>query len=359
MTRNDRGRATGVAVSHEALRRSNPVFALAICALCFSALPALSRAAGSDEAGARVLFAEGRKLAAAGNYVEACPKFEDSFRLDPGIGTNFNWADCLEHIGRTASAWARFVEVAAATKAAGQVERERVARARAVALEPKLARLVVVVRSPVPGLLVARDGVALAPASWGSSVPVDPGDHLVEATAPGKRTWSQNTAVPDAPTTVSVSVPALEPLPPSQPRLAAPMGATSASQLSLVPRAERARRASIPVVAFGALGAVALATGALLALKVVAENGDAKGLCSNNNTCGSLDEKMRHDTLVSDAHSDRNLAFISAGIGGAALLAAGYLWWRPAHSEPTKDPAAGLSVRPLAGALGAHLEIDW
>ena len=359
MTRNDRGRATGIAVSDEALRRAKPAFSLA-SARSVSALPALSRAAGSDEAGARALFAEGRKLAAAGNYAEACPKFEDSFRLDPGIGTNFNLADCLEHIGRTASAWARFVDVAAATKAAGQVERERVARARAAALEPRLAASGRRgAASPVPGLVVARDGVAVGAASWGTSVMVDPGDHLVEATAPGKRRWSQNTAVPDAPTTVSVSVPVLETLLPDQPRLAAPMGATPASTLSLVPRAGRAHRATIAVVALGALGVVGLATGAVLALEVVAENGDAKGLCSNNNTCGSLDEKVRHDTLVSDAYSDRKLAFISAGIGGAALLAAGYLWWRLARSEPTRDPAARLFPLPLAGALGGHLEVDW
>src|SRR4051794_32728475 len=97
------------------------------CALWLAGPPAFSLAAESDEAGARALFAEGRKLVDAGNYPAACIKFQDSFRLDPGVGTNFNLADCLERIGRTASAWAHFLDVAAATRAAGQVERERVA----------------------------------------------------------------------------------------------------------------------------------------------------------------------------------------------------------------------------------------
>src|SRR3954471_21920113 len=181
-------------------------------ALCVAAWAAPSRAAG-DEAGARVLFTEGRRLVAAGDYAQACPKFEDSFRLDPGIGTNFNLADCLEHIGRPASAWSRFLDVVAATKAAGQVERERVARARAAALEPRLARLVVEGSAPVPGLVVERDGVPVGMASIGIPVPVDPGDHLIEATAPGKKAWSTTATVPDAPTIVSVSVAALEDLP--------------------------------------------------------------------------------------------------------------------------------------------------
>src|SRR6516165_8666630 len=86
--------------------------------------PAALQAAG-DEAEARVLFFEARKLVAAGQYSSACPKFEESYRLDPGIGTNFNLADCYEHTGRIASAWARFLDVAASTRAAGQIEREK------------------------------------------------------------------------------------------------------------------------------------------------------------------------------------------------------------------------------------------
>ena len=90
-------------------------------------LPAALRAAEVDEAAARVLFMEGRKLAASGDYPAACTKFEASYQLDPGIGTNFNLADCYEHTGRIASAWARFLDVAAATRVANQPERERVA----------------------------------------------------------------------------------------------------------------------------------------------------------------------------------------------------------------------------------------
>ena len=183
----------------------------------WSTAPAVSHAEMTDEAGARVLFAEGRKHQADdGRYAEACPKFEASFRLDPGIGTNFNLADCFEHLGRTASAWGRFLDVAAATKAAGQSQREQVARARAAALEPNLVRLVVEVSSPVDGLIVERDGVVVGRASWGLALPVDPGDHVVAASAPGKRRWSQSTSVPNIPTSVTVVVPALGDLPPEK-----------------------------------------------------------------------------------------------------------------------------------------------
>src|SRR5580765_6523431 len=148
-----------------------------------------------DEAAARVLFAEARKLVAAGDYAAACPKFEESFRLDPGIGTSFNLADCWEHTGRIASAWGRFLSVAATARVAGQSEREQVARERAATLEPQLSYLVVTVTSPQDGLAVQRDAIPVGRASWGLPVPVDPGPHVIQAAAPGKKPYTTTVKV--------------------------------------------------------------------------------------------------------------------------------------------------------------------
>jgi len=210
---------------------------LALSAACgVFALSLRASAAGGNEAAARALFAEGRKLVDEGNYVGACPKFEESLRLDPGTGTSFNLADCFEHIGRTASAWARFLDVAAASKADGQVDRERVARMRAEKLEPLLARLVIEVKSPIQGLVVERDGVLIGEASWGVPMPVDPGERVLRATAPGRKPWSGSALVPEGPVTIVTSIPALETLPPEQPK-AAPLAA-SAPPSALAPAAE-------------------------------------------------------------------------------------------------------------------------
>ena len=50
------------------------------------------------------LFEEGRALAKAGNFTEACAKFETSLSLDPAVGTKLNFADCHEHLGHFALA---------------------------------------------------------------------------------------------------------------------------------------------------------------------------------------------------------------------------------------------------------------
>ena len=139
---------------------------------------------------AQALFYEARGLMKDGKYLLACPKLEESLRLDHGIGTEFNLADCNEKIGKLATAWSGFLSVAAAAKTQNQSEREKVARDRAKLLEPRLPTLVIDVPSTAPpGLEVTRDGVIIAATAWGRAAPVDPGSHRIVASAPGKKPW--------------------------------------------------------------------------------------------------------------------------------------------------------------------------
>src|SRR6266851_1461448 len=99
-------------------------------------LPAIALAAPRDPAAAEALFRAGRAAADKGDYVTACPKFEESNRLDPEVGTVFNLADCDEHLGKIASAWQLFKEVEQRLSASD--ERASIASSRAASLEPKL-----------------------------------------------------------------------------------------------------------------------------------------------------------------------------------------------------------------------------
>jgi hypothetical protein len=180
----------------------------------------------SDKAAARALFDEGRKLAAQGKHGDACPKFEESQRIEPGVGTMFHLADCQEATGKTASAWAMFLEVASKLKAeGGQADKEQAARQRAAALEPKLSRLKIVVPEgvAVPGLSVNRDGRETGKGSWGTAIPVDPGKHVIEASAPGKKTWTMTIEVGKDGANDLVTIPALQ-------EGAGPVAAVSAEQ---------------------------------------------------------------------------------------------------------------------------------
>ncbi|MBL8743281.1 MAG: hypothetical protein JNK04_19355, partial [Myxococcales bacterium] len=83
---------------------------------------------------AEALFESAKQRMEAGDYAGACAKFDASQSLDPAIGTLLHLGDCYERIGRTASAWAAFLEAASLAEAAGQQPRFEIATTRASAL---------------------------------------------------------------------------------------------------------------------------------------------------------------------------------------------------------------------------------
>ena len=170
-------------------------------------------AAANNRAAAEQLFVRGRELMAAGKYREACAKLEESQRLDPAPGTLLNLASCYDKGGQTASAWAAYKQAASAAEVAGRRAWAVQARTRAQQLEPKLARLTVVGPPPprVPGLSVLRDGVPLGQQEWGEPIPLDPGEHVVEATAPGHVAWRQTVSLSNSDETVTIPPLAKEP----------------------------------------------------------------------------------------------------------------------------------------------------
>lgn len=135
--------------------------------------------ARADAASADALFEEARKLMAEKRYLEACGKFEGSYKEEPTLGTLLNLANCREVAGQLASAWARWGEAEARARQAGD-DRQTLARERREALVPRLPKLTIAVINPRPGLSVLRDDTELAAGSFGSALPIDPGTHAVQ-----------------------------------------------------------------------------------------------------------------------------------------------------------------------------------
>src|SRR6187431_1087071 len=97
---------------------------------------AAAQASASDKAAAEALFDQGVRLMKQNGFAEACPKLEESYRIDPAVGTLLYLGECYERVGKTASAWATFREAASLATNSGQPDRARVAAARAQELEP-------------------------------------------------------------------------------------------------------------------------------------------------------------------------------------------------------------------------------
>ncbi|MBK8252979.1 MAG: hypothetical protein IPK82_09950 [Polyangiaceae bacterium] len=170
-----------------------------------------AQSARADTATAQALFDQGKKLMGEKKYAEACPKFEESQRLDPGLGTQINLASCYAELGKYATAWSLYLDVASQAKSAGQADREKKARDAAKALEPKLSKLTIEVAVPVDGLEVRRNGQLVGQATWGTPIPVDPGDIKITAMAPNKKLWETAIVVDkEKPGDQTVKVPELE-----------------------------------------------------------------------------------------------------------------------------------------------------
>lgn len=310
-----------------------------------------SARAQTDPVAASSLFSEGRKLTAQKKYAEACPKFEESQRLDPGIGTQFNLADCWENVGRTASAWALFLDVAAAAKTAGQRDRERVARTRAEKLAPHLSRLTVTVNADHPGLSITRDGVAIGKATWNTPVPIDPGEHRIEAAAPGHETWNQTIDVAPDGASASLTVPALKAAPSAAPPVTAAPPSPEPDR-GAADTAGRPQRTLGFVV--GGVGVAGLVAGSVFGLRASSKNDDAKSICARTPSACPESEQQKHSELVDDAKSARTLSIIGFAAGGAALGAGIVLVLTAPDSSPR---AARVRITPLLGqgSAGASL----
>src|SRR5687768_663954 len=70
----------------------------------FDFAPRAAMAAEPLSPAAERLFADGLKLAHAGDCVRARDKFTESYAADPAPGTLINWALCEEKLGRSGTA---------------------------------------------------------------------------------------------------------------------------------------------------------------------------------------------------------------------------------------------------------------
>jgi hypothetical protein len=309
-------------------------------------LPRLVQAEPSagDKATAQALFDQGKQLAAAGKVNEACPKFEESERLDPGIGTQFHLASCYEQAGRTASAWTLFIDVASAAHAQKQLEREKVARGRAAVLEPRLSRITIEVpdRNRLTDLEVRRDGVSVGRAQWGAPLPVDPGDHTITASATHKRAWQTTVRLTKGGGAMTVTVPALEDAPASA-AVGPPVAATEAPFRASVPPSEgQASGRRTLGLAIASTGAAAAVTGVVLGLLAKSKFDSA----SEGGRCDATGCDPEARSIQRTAMSRGNVATV-VFVAGAAIAGAGAVIWLTApRAEATAERQLNVGFSP-------------
>jgi hypothetical protein len=272
---------------------------------------------------------------AAGKVAEACPRYAESQKLDPQLGTLLHLADCLEKKGQTASAWAAFRDASEIAEQRGDA-RKKFADKRIKALAPKLSRLQINVPQGAE-LHVERDSVVVGNTLLNSPVPTDPGSHTVTASATGRKTWTGTVVVKKDGSTAVITIPELEKEAPAI--VAAPVTPTeeatpkpAAAEQDEEP-ADGEHRSTLstrwPALAAGAVGVAGVAVGSVFGLKSMSKKKEADQHCDGADCRDQDGVALRHD-----AFSAGNISTIGFVVGGVGLATGVVLWFAlPASSS--------------------------
>lgn len=266
------------------------------------------------------LFNRGLAHMLAGRQDAACPLIAQSYEREPLPGTLFTLAECEAQRGHLAAAlryhdaYLTVFDALTPEKQAKQRGREKIAAAQRAALGPRVPTLTVTLPEGAPaGTVVRCDGRTLGASSLGAPMPLDPGDHVVTAEAPGRPVIERRVTLAER----DRKVIALPVDPPRDPR----------------------RTAGFVAVGLGAAGLLASAITGGLALGEKA-TADAR--------CADLPSGERGCDAPGKAAADRAQALARAGTvgfgAGAANLALGAVLLLVGGSRSTAAPprTAGL-----------------
>ncbi len=309
--------------------------------MLFMAAPA--RAA--DPATAQALFDQARELMKQERWAEACPKLEESQRLDPGGGTLLHLAICREHEGKIATAWALYQEALAIANRDRRKDRAKIARARIEVLSAKLPRLRVQVdpkNKRLPGFRLSRDDIDVGEPQWGESIPVDPGKRSIVARADGYKTWKKVVVIPNDASESVVEVPELEPAEPTADRREPQPSSPWSDAPSSSTHGETQR--VLGVLGIG-LGVAGLVTGSVFGVLAFSKHAEA------DRECKPPDFRLCTAAGVAAGEDSRMFGNVStaAFVVGGALLAGGVALYLTAPKAPPKKAAI---VTPY---LGPHV----
>lgn len=309
-----------------------------LAVLCVLGGVAAAAPRDEDKAEADRLFYEGRELLAQDHRVEACQKFDLSFRKDPrAVGTILNLGLCSEIGGQVATAVRYYEEARDRARDQGLTEYQQAAERKIALLAPRVPHVTIVLAEPLPDTRVLLDNVVLG-ADQLRDVTVDPGKRTIVVTARGRMPYETTIEVTEG-TPATVAVPRLQ------------------GQKTVIVRASTRRTWGKIAVASG-IGLVGAGLGLGLYARSTywaqfpagARDGaimDASHDCWTELVGGKI---ARRCNEVGQEHilDARRLSHIGTGVGiaGALVLATGvYLWW----TAPRQETAAQLGI-----ALGEH-----
>jgi len=284
------------------------------------------------------LFKKGKKLLGEKKYPEACMAFEESDRLDPGIGAKLNVAKCYEEWGKLATAWRWFTQAEQMARAAKD-DRAAKIHELAVALDANVPRLTVIVPKGMPtdGTVVKLDGTPLDVATLGGELRVDPGPHQIDAVIGGEKQTKVIPVERGAASEITLELPSKRPSS-SEPRVqsAAPTAPSDPG---------RTRR----LIGLGVSGAGVLTMG-IAGIVTLSAHGDYKDALAAH--CNGSRDMCDAEGLAStrNARHTANIATVFT-LGGLAAVGGGLAIYFTTPKSPRGNEHA-LYLAPSVGGAG-------
>jgi hypothetical protein len=204
---------------------------LAAC-LCCEDLRASSPNANSTSDEADRLFEDGKRLRAQGMYPEACLKFEESYGLEPAGGTILHLAVCHVDEGKSTLAWIELNEALRLARRDKHKARLRAAQKelhRLASSYPRLSLRPADTAALPAGMRISVDGIDIPQEYWPTGIPIEPGDHVITASAYGFIDRRTSIQMNMASIEVIVELPGARPVPTEAPPPARAVPKTSTS----------------------------------------------------------------------------------------------------------------------------------
>jgi tetratricopeptide (TPR) repeat protein len=320
---------------------------------------AQSRTPTPDELkAARELFQDAFKDEQDKRFDAALEKFQRVAGVKESASVRYRIASVLESLGRLREARDAFRALVAAkwTLPASEQEIADSSAERAHALDKKIPRLLIRLQdNPPPDARVTIDGAAVPASTTVRPIELDPGEHLVQASAPTARSSeTQVTLVDGAEVAVTVVLPLLavkpvkgagSPLPPPP------------------PDASPRRNNTLAYVALGA-GGVLLVTGTILLAERASDISKLERACPNGVCPKSNQSALQADHDQAQLFGPLGATCLLLGLAGAGV-GAYLLWFAPAPaasgapSSGTSAPGlGGVRIAPRAIWGGAALGLD-
>ncbi len=325
-------RARPLAASPKWLSRGLVLAAALLCSLPSAAQPSGGApVSAADEDRRTRLFKEGKAAADAGQWVEAVEKFRKVVGIRSAPKALIALGVAEEHLNHLVAALAAYRQAREEAADKAMAEELKTANAALDAIKPRVPKLVFSPADVVAAAQIEVDGLPVKLA--GGALPIDPGEHAIAATAPGRGTFRATVSVREG------EAHAVE--------ITFDTGSSPTATATGGPEVPSGGAPSPPAGAlvFGIAGVVAAGVGGALYGLGSGQYADADKQCPGPSCTEAIlagGNGARTQMIVGDA---------LMGVGVAAFVGAS-VWWIVSATSKKKDASRSLFIAPRVGGLG-------